>query len=44
MRTIITNRNININNERIDDISIIKTIETDNNLSCSEISKEDDYC
>ena len=39
MRTIITNdRNININDERIDNRNIIETIETDINLSCSRIS------
>jgi len=38
MRTTITNRNIDNNNERIDDRNIIETIETDINLSCSKIS------
>lgn len=39
MRTIDTDiRNIN---ERIDDRNIIETIETDNSLSCSEISNQD---
>ena len=38
MRTTITNRNIDYNNERIDDRNIIETIETDRNLSCSKIS------
>lgn len=42
MRTINTNiRNIDTDvNERIDNRNIIETIETDINLSCSEISKE----
>ena len=41
MRTIITNdRNINIDNERIDNRNIIETIETDRIPSCSTISRE----